>query len=161
MRIHRLICPSLAAFILYSAATAAQAQDAPLPACFASVLVEDIVPRFPILNTYADELAQLAAKDELVSGMTVYLLARQMTLLERVQRRLQSHADVGCDSESRAVKRDFAMLRLTNTAFMQGNRELGIASLESEPAQALLARIESELAAFADAMAAMQPVNAP
>ncbi|MFA7321799.1 MAG: hypothetical protein WC000_10085 [Dokdonella sp.] len=157
MRIHRLICRSLAAFTLFSAATAALAQDAPLPACFAPTLTEDIVPRFPVMGAYVDELSQLAAKDERVRGMTVYLLARQMTLLERVQRRLQSHSSFGCDLELRALKRDFAMLRLTNTAFMQGNSELEIARLESEQASNLLARIDSELVVLGDAIAALQP----
>jgi hypothetical protein len=59
--------------------------------------------------------------------------------------------------ELRALKRDFAMLRLTNTAFMQGNSELEIARLESEQASNLLARIDSELVVLGDAIAALQP----
>lgn len=159
MRMRRLINSSLATLVLSGSLHVAHAQDSPMRACFATGHTEDIEPRFPILGAHADELSRLAAEDTRVAGTAVYLLARQMVLLERMQRRLQLHSEDACDSALGSLKRDFAFLRLTNTAFMQGNAELGIARLESERAQALLASIESELAGIADGVAALKPVT--
>ncbi|MBK7012629.1 MAG: hypothetical protein IPH43_08110 [Xanthomonadales bacterium] len=132
-----------------------------MPACFTQTEIEDLEPRFPILGAYADELSRLAADDPRVPRTDVYLLTRQMVLLERMLRRLQLHADYGCDSAFNAVQRDFAVLRKTNTAFMHGNSELEIVRLDSDRAQELLAKIEGELAAFAEPIAALQPTIIP
>ena len=64
-----------------------------MPACFTQTEIEDLEPRFPILGAYADELSRLATDDPRVPRTDVYLLTRQMVLLERMLRRLQLHAD--------------------------------------------------------------------
>jgi hypothetical protein len=150
-----------ASLILLAAATSALAQDRPLPACFATEQAEVIEPRFPVLGAHADELSRLAAEDSRVPGTAVYLLARQMVLLERMQRRLQFHSDSRCGSALDSFLRDFAILRVINTAFIEGNAELAIARLESERARTLLANIDAELAGIADAVAALKPSLAP
>lgn len=161
MRTHRLPCIFLSGLVAFASASASHAQDAPMPACFTQTEIEDLEPRFPILGAYADELSRLATDDPRVPRTDVYLLTRQMVLLERMLRRLQLHADYGCDSAFNAVQRDFAVLRKTNTAFMHGNSELEIVRLDSDRAQELLAKIEGELAAFAEPIAALQPTIIP
>lgn len=161
MRIRRQLCSLLASLGLFGYMNVAHPQVTSLRACFAMEQTEEIEPRFPILGAYADELSRLAAEDVRANGMAVYLLARQMVLLERVQRRLQLHSDDACDSALGSLRRDFAILRVTNTAFMQGNTELEISRLESGRAQDLLARIDSELAGIAEGVAALKPINTP
>lgn len=146
--------------LLLSTGALAHAEDSPMTACFAPEQTEEIEPRFPLLSAYADELSQLAAEEKRVRGMAVYLLTRQLVLLERMQRRLQLHSDF-CDSALDTLQRDFAILRRTNTAFTLGNTELDIAKLESEQAQALLAKIEAELAALAEPVAALRVTTSP
>ena len=158
---HRTLCTVLTGLALMSATAALHAQEMPAPACFASDQTEEIEPRFPVLGVHADQLSQLAAGDEHVPRMAVYYLTRQMVLLERIERRLQFHSEVACASALASAKRDFAALRLSNTAFMHGNSELGIARLDAEDAQSLLARIESELAALAGPFDALKPTVAP
>ena len=155
MRTDRTLAVVLSGLVPLLTVAPSQAQDLPSPPCFASAQTEEIEPRFPILGAYADELSQLAATDARIPGTAVYQLTRQMILLERIQRRLQLHSETGCDSAFDSVQRDFRFLRMTNQAFLEGDRELQIAKLESARARELLAKIEGELAALAAPIAAL------
>ncbi len=152
----RLLPMVLCGLTAFSAANVSHAQDAPLPACFAPAQTDEIEPRFPILAAHADELSRLAASDERIPGIAVYLLTRQMVLLERIQRRLQLHSDYACESDFSSLQRDFHFLRTTNSAFLNGDRELEIAKLEAPRARELLAKLEEELAALAAPIAALR-----
>jgi hypothetical protein len=157
MRTFNLLSSNLFTLSLLAAPTQASAQDVSLPACFAAAQTEALTARLPRLAASADELSRLAATDERVSGQAVYLLTRQLVLIERIQRRLDLHSDVACLSALDVITRDFEVLRRVAAGFARGDSEIGIDRFDSEPAQTLLAQIEPELEALADPIAALQP----
>lgn len=123
-------------------------------ACFDEDLVFGISAPLPIVATLTDELARAAVKHEAATRSDVYLLARQLVLVERIQRRVEAR-EPHCVTSLERLKRDFDVLRRTHAAFRDGDQDLGIEALAVPGAGEVLARIDPELDKLAAAMGAL------
>jgi hypothetical protein len=140
--------PSTALLLLSSLAIAASAARAEVPSsppCFDPALAAELEAQTPMLVASADELARHVADEPGSSTRTVYLLTRQLALLERIQRHAQLHGEETCVVSLDRLQRDLAMLRQTYAGYARGNAELEIERLATEPAQAALRDIEAGL----------------
>ena len=122
--------------------------------CFAAEQVEPIAAAVPALQMRADELTQqrMNAADK---ATVIYLLGRQVVLLERVLRRAQSTDLYACEVALDGLRRDFAMLKRTNSAFRMGNQELEIDKIDDPASAPILAEIDAQLGGLEKHVAAL------
>lgn len=94
----------------------------------------------------ADELAHRLA-DSGAEGGLIYVAARQVGLLERMQRRVQDVLRGGPTALTSAdgLQRDFAIVSRTQNALVQGDADIGITKIEEESAQGLAAELQRDV----------------
>ncbi|HET7845801.1 MAG TPA: hypothetical protein VFL14_16725 [Xanthomonadales bacterium] len=108
-------------------------------ACYDDTAIQDAVAVQGMLSAGAEELTRLAISEG-VSREHVYVLGRQMVLIERLHRRLLERRD--CAAGDAALERDFSIMKRVFAAFQDGDADLKIEPLKAEAAQALLGEIE-------------------
>jgi hypothetical protein len=143
--------------LVFSAALAAFAAPAlaTSDACYDDAAIRKAVAVHAELSLRSEQLTRLAIAEN-VSGEHVYVLGRQMVLIERIHRRLLERG--GCAAGADALERDLAIMKRVFSAFASGDGELKIAALQAEQAQALLseiARFTGELESEIGKLAAM------
>jgi hypothetical protein len=85
----------------------------------------------------------------------IYLLTRQIVLLERMHRRLLSTDRYRCEIDLDALRRDFAILKRGNAAFIEGNADLGISRIDDSASVSALREIDAELSSLEKAIASL------
>lgn len=100
----------------------------------------------PVILASMDQLVQQMA-DAGVDGKMIYVAARQIAVLERLQRRLHEVLQGGFTAITAAdgMRRDFRMLSRTQKALSVGEAEIGIAMLEDEELRARSLGIDAML----------------
>lgn len=112
-------------------------------ACYDYEAIQPAVTAQGELSTRAEQLVRLAIAEG-ASREHVYILGRQMVLIERLHRRLLERADCGAGKESLA--RDFVIMQRVFKAFAAGDADLRVTPLKAEQAQSLLGEIERHAA---------------
>lgn len=99
----------------------------------------------------ADELAQQLA-DSGAEGRLIYVAARQVGLLERMQRRIQDVLQAGPTAVTSAdgLRRDFAIVSRTQNALVLGDADIGITKIEAASAHGLATEIHRDVQALAE-----------
>jgi len=145
-----------------SASPCANAQESDAPLCFSAKKVDMLEQHLQLLVLPTDELARIAV-DEKASPKTVYVVTRQLAMLETLRRRALARrsADFLCNSAADAISRQFRMLATAYTGLEHGNAELDIEKLQSSPAQAILKGINEGVAAASDSVSAITGKPAP
>lgn len=108
-------------------------------ACYDDAAIRNAVAIQGMLSASAEELTRLAISEHVPSEQ-VYVLGRQMVLIERLHRRLLERSD--CASGDEALERDFSIMKRVFAAFADGDADLRVEPLKAEAAQALLDEIE-------------------
>lgn len=142
---HSLVCRALLLAGLCGLPLMASAAERGVgQACFADALVDPVGSSlFPML-ALTDELVGIELQDG-ASPQSIYLLTRQMMLIERILRRsLGRGTDCGAIVDS--IGSEFVTLKRNYEAFAQGSPELGIEAVASRRSQALLQQIRAQLA---------------
>jgi hypothetical protein len=154
----------VAALLLVAGAPCGQAQERDAPSCFAGAQVDALEQHLQPLVVQTDELARIAV-DEKASPQTIYVVTRQLAMLESLRRRSleRRNFDFLCDSALDAISRQFRMLATVYSGLQDGNSELGIDKLQSPPAQAMLKRINEGVATASDSVSAItgKPASEP
>ena len=154
---NRLAAGSLVTLALFAAPGPARAHDS---ACFAAAARDAVTLHGPQLQAMSDQLVRTVSSEGGVADETTYRLMRQTLLIERIQRGFEAHAEAPCTTALDRVRRDFEMLRTTWKAFARGDAALGIARLESKPAQDVLADIATAMQPIEKAVAELVVVQA-
>lgn len=113
------------------------------PACIDADRAGAAIVQLAPISAGSEELVRLGLSEG-VSGESVYLLTRQMMLLERVHRVLVDRD--GCDVQQDALGRDLSIMKRVFVAFTDGDPELHIEAMKSEQSQALLAELNAQVA---------------
>ena len=129
----RFLCAALAA-VLATVAESGRAEDfdAARP-CAPASEVQELGIAAQELTIKTDQLVQGLTEDHAPS-ITIYLLTRQMAIIERTHRRLLESGEF-CDAAIEGLGRDVAMLQQIYKRFAEGNAALKTEKLKSQDAQ--------------------------
>lgn len=108
--------------------------------CFADVAIDAIEQSASTLAQRTDNLVHV----QLAHGgapTDIYLLTRQTTLVERIQRRVLARGTLECVSALDSIKRDFTVVQTMSNATLHGNKTLEIDAITTPEAQPLLKEI--------------------
>lgn len=114
-------------------------------ACIDAAKASDAITLLGPLSARAEELVRLGISEG-VSSQSVYLLTRQMMLVERIHRLLVDRDH--CGSQADSLERDVAIVKRVFVAFTDGDAELQVEAMKSEQSQALLAEINTQVVAL-------------
>jgi len=133
--------------VAFAIALAALAAPAPSLAaeCYGDDAVREVSAMRGPISANAEELVHMAISEG-VSRDDMYMLTRQMLLIERIHRRLLERD--GCEPAAEAIGRDFAIMKRVFIAYAEGDAELEIEPLKAEQSQALLGELLRQVAAL-------------
>lgn len=138
--------------------SASQAGELALPEpqpCFVEEAIDAIEQTASTLAQRTDDLVHV----QLAHGgvpTDIYLLTRQTTLMERIQRRMLARDRFGCLSSLEQIKRDFAVVQTMSDATLQGNKTLGIDAITTPKAQPYLKEIARLIAILQKQLSALK-----
>lgn len=123
--------------------------------CFADAAIDAIEQTASALVQRTDNLVHV----QLANGgapADIYLLTRQTTLAERIQRRVLARGTFECVSSLDSIKRDFSVVQTMSKATLQGNKTLEIDAITTPKAQPLLKEIARLVAVLETELAALK-----
>lgn len=112
-------------------------------ACFTDEAIDPVAGALLAISGRTDELVGVEMQDG-AGPQSVYLLTRQLALVERILRRLLGRGD-DCAAIAEFLARDYANLKRIYNAFGRGDQELAIEIVASRRSQALLQEIQALL----------------
>ena len=112
-------------------------------ACIDADRAKEAIVQLAPISARSEELVRLGLSEG-ISGTSVYMLTRQMMLLERVHRYLVDRDS--CGAQQDALDRDISIMKRVFVAFTDGDAEMHIEAMKSEQSQALLAELNTQVA---------------
>jgi hypothetical protein len=136
------IASALLAMLSISASYASEEATLQESVCFATALTDAIESTAKNLAMRSDALVHVQlAKDG--APREIYLLTRQVALIERIQRRSLARMPFAslCQVSLDGLMRDFEVVKTVSNAFVKGNQALEVKAITTAEAQPYLKEI--------------------